>query len=222
MATNLFHVQITDWSEVRELPGSWPEEKLRQVMQLADYDEPVEDVDLADMTLMVLQDMGVRPATELVLALVFGRSMSPGVRQNIVDDLQEDDAPWESHSVIWQQAGIFEAVVLLQRAFPTRFSTPRALRVGLNIKPVEPLGQQRLEAEPGTVIVRLVGAALDPNATLNRVYGDEMLLPGFKRADEVLWQIEVDGPADQKVYRVYSSGQWLGGLEDHAPWRARG
>ncbi len=220
MTTNMFNVQISEWAEIHELPDAWPAAKLRQVLQLADYDEAVDEGDLSDMTAMVLQDMGIRPATELVLGVVFGKTMSPGVRQNIVDDLQEDDSPWESHSVIAQQSGIFESVVLLQRAFPTRFDTPEALRVALVIKPDEPVGQQRLDADPGPIIVRLVGAAMDPNATLNRVYSDEMVLPNFNKASEVLWRIDAD--SDRGLYTVYSSWQWLGGLEDHAPWRARG
>jgi hypothetical protein len=94
MAKHAFQLSIEEWAEIHELLGSWPPGRLRNILELAEFDDAVADEDCVEMALMALQDLDWRAAGELVLEAVFGDAMTAGVRQNLTDDL-EDDRPWE-------------------------------------------------------------------------------------------------------------------------------
>ena len=208
------------------MPDSWPEAKLREILTLAEYDEPVAADELADIVLMLLQDLKPRPASELVLQAVFGARMSAGVRQNIAEDLQSD-RPWEEYPVVHQQAGLFEAVVLLQRAFPTRFGTPDALSLTISIKARDPEGSQWLDDEPSPeLIMRLLAGGMNEDAVINRLYEEELAGKQFADAKGMLWAIRAvndsqEGPLVQKDYSIISSLHWLAPLSEGDTWEAR-
>ncbi|MBT8061724.1 MAG: hypothetical protein KJO85_03515, partial [Gammaproteobacteria bacterium] len=107
-----YEVGIQSLEEVHSLPGIWSNEALRELLVLADMDDigQVEDSELLEITIMALQDLGNQKAAELVLEAVFGESMRAGVRQNLVDDLQQDE-PWEDFAEVSKQRGLFIAVV---------------------------------------------------------------------------------------------------------------
>ena len=64
--------------------------------------------------------VGNQKAGELVLETIFADGMRPGVRQNLVDGLQNPEL-WNYFADIHQQRGIFLAVCLLYKAFPGRY-----------------------------------------------------------------------------------------------------
>jgi hypothetical protein len=132
MPKHKFELSIDEWHEIHEFPDSWPISKLREVLALSEYETEVSDDELAEVVLMLLEDQGPRLGAEVVLEAVFGDQMSAGVRQNIADDLQEDE-PWAQHATVAQQAGIFAAVVLLQRAMPKFFDHPEAVQFNLRV-----------------------------------------------------------------------------------------
>ena len=132
MSKERFRLAIREWNEIHRLPDSWSIERLREVLHQAEFLDPVDDADVSDMAVLVLQDLDVQDAGELVLKVVFGDRMSAGVRQNLVDDL-EDDRPWEQFADVSLQAGIFEAMVLLQQVFPNRYGIPDAVHLQLSV-----------------------------------------------------------------------------------------
>ncbi|MDA0790618.1 MAG: hypothetical protein O2780_14310 [Proteobacteria bacterium] len=227
MPKHPYHVSLKGWAEVHELPGSWPLEELCKVIALADYDDPVVPEEAADIAVMLLQDLSIRPATQLVLQVVFGEEMAPGIRQNIVDDLQED-RPWEDHTRISQQSGLFEAVVLLQRAFPTRFGNPDAARLSIEVTTNDPAAGEKLEApSPSLLLLRLLAAGMSENAVLNRLYGEEMADDHFDQADSVLWRVEGapsvrSASATSRIFDIHTSLHWVAPLEDVSEWSGRG
>ncbi len=227
MPKSRFQISITHWEEIHALPDSWPEAKLREVLVLADYDEDVSADELSDIVLMLLQDMKPRLASELVLQAVFGAKMSAGVRQNIAEDL-EDDRPWEEYPMVHQQAGLFEAVVLLQRAFPTRFGTPDALRLTIQVKAREAEGSLWLKDEPCPgLLMRLLACGMEEDAVVNRLYEEELNGRQFADAKGMLWAISLVGSSQegtlvQKDYDIISSLHWLEPLAGHDTWEAKG
>ena len=166
---------------------------------------------------MLLEDMGPRLATEVVLEAVFDKQMSPGVRQNIAEDLQEDE-PWSQHAVVAQQSGIFTAVVLLHRAMPKYFGRPDAICFDLKLQTSAPEAKAWLtdQIDPA-LLVRLLAQGMAPQTTLNRLYEDELAGDSFPSAKDILWQVSKTG-ADH--YSVISSGHWVGTLEDCTDWSA--
>lgn len=221
MAKEEFLVRVVDWAEVHQLPGSWPADRLRQILQRLEFDDPVTDGELPDMVLMALQDLEPRGAAETVLDVVFGDQMRSGVRQNLADDL-EDDRPWEQFARVDKQAGIFEAMVLLQRAFPTHYGTPDAVRLRLEIQAAD-RNARALRGDPSAaLVVRLLAAGMPGDAMLNRLYAEELASGSFPDAAAILWLLE-PGPrtrSSERVCDICSSWQWLAPLEHASAWEA--
>ena len=80
---NSYQVTILSINEVHALAGTWDNDSLRTLLRLAEVDDlgDIADGDLLEISLMVLQDLGNQKAGELVLEVVFGNSMRPGVRR---------------------------------------------------------------------------------------------------------------------------------------------
>ena len=221
-----FRLNVVDWTEIHRLPDSWPPERLRRVLELADFDDPVTDEEAMDMAQLALQDLDEQDAGELVLQAVFGDSMSSGVRQNLVDDLR-DDRPWEQFSRVEQQAGIFESMVLLQQAFPNRYGTPDAVRLRLRIEPQDRQAVAWLQGDPSFgLILRLLASGMPDDAVLKRLYSSELASDTFAEAQGILWRIDVVDPpdAEQAAFEldVYASHQWLATLELREEWEGVG
>lgn len=224
MPKELFHVDIQEVEEVHTLPGIWPPAKLQEVLSLAEYDDVVDEAEFLDMAVLVLQDFEEQAAGEIVLQAVFGDSMSPGIRENLVDDLK-DDRPWEQFSRVYQQAGVFEAVVLLHMAFPGRYGVPDALRIRLALEATDAQTSRWLTNTPTPVLLlRLLASAMDDDAVLNRLYGQEMQVKGFPHAEAILWQVQTLELSEGKqgaiyVCDIYSAHQWLSPLVEMQAWQ---
>jgi hypothetical protein len=224
MPKELFNVEICEVEEVHVLPGMWLPEQLQNVLSLAEYDEPVAETELLDMTLLVLQDFEEQVAGEIVLQAVFGESMSAGVRENLVDDLR-DDRPWEQFSRVNQQQGVFQAVVLLQLAFPRRYGVPDALRIRLKVSATDTQTNRWLTNGPtALLLLRLLASAMDDDAVLMRLYGKEMQVKGFPHAEAILWSVQTverseGGAGAVYVCDIYSAHQWLSPLAEMQNWQ---
>lgn len=224
MPKELFKVEVLESEEVHVLPGMWLPEQLHEVLLLAEYDDPVDEADLLDMTLLVLQDLEEQVAGEIVLQAVFGDSMSPGVRENLVDDLR-DDRPWEQFSRVNQQQGVFQAVVLLQLAFPRRYGVPDALRIRLKVAATDAQSSRWLSNTPtALLLLRLLASAMDDDAVLMRLYGQEMQDKGFPYAEAILWSVQTVERSEGSqgavyVCDIFSAHQWLSPLAELQNWQ---
>lgn len=232
MSKERFRLTVLDWTEIHQLPGSWPAGRLRQVLGEAEFDDPVDDADLLDMAVMVLQDLDVQAAGELVLKVVFGDRMSAGVRQNLVDDL-EDDRPWEQFASLALQSGIFEAMVLLQQVFPNRYGKPDAVCIRLRVQALDKSAAALLEdsgnfttVERASLLLRLLASGMPDEAVLNRLYSDELDSNSFPDAEHILWvveQVNASSANEKEVcFEIHSSWQWLAPLEDLEVWEGVG
>jgi hypothetical protein len=200
-----FQVTILSISEIHTLKGAWDNDALRLLLKLAEVDGlgDIADDDLLEMSLMVLQDLGNQKAGELVLETVFGDSMRPGVRQNLVDDLQ-DAEPWNDFAEISQQRGIFVAVCLLHKAFPTRYGTPDALKIRVRFEPVKSAGAAALTAPRADWLIRMLARGMDEYAMVHRLYGAELKAGEFKDAPGLIWECEpVEDPAGTTTSRTF-------------------
>jgi len=215
--TSSYQVTVLSVSEVHELTGSWEIESLRSLLELAEVDElgDIADADLLEMSLMVLQDMGNQKAGELVLETVFGDSMRPGVRQNLVDDLQENE-PWNDFAEVSQQRGIFVAVCLLHKAFPTRYGTPDALELRVKIQSLTKSAAAALDTPQAAWLIRLLAGGMSEHAIVHRLYSAELRSGEFKDAAGLIWDCEpVDEPAsmdNSRTFDITASAQLLNTL----------
>lgn len=220
MQKEVFDVEVDEWAEIHTLPDAWSLPELRALLEQAEFEESVEDADLEDMTLMVLQDLGVQEASDLVLLGVFGARMGSGVRQNLVSELDED-RPWEQFADVEKQADIFRSVVLLQKAFPNLFGTPDAIRIGMTVQPRKLEILRWLEKEPdAALIVRLLAGGMQEDAVLRRLYEDDLAGKRFAAAGHILWQTRVLARVETAAkIEVISSHQWLDALQNTRRWQ---
>ena len=193
---NAYQVSILAINEVHSLVGTWDNDLLRKLLELAEADDlgDIADGDLLDMSLMVLQDLGNQKAGELVLEVVFGNSMRPGVRQNLVDDLQ-DAEPWSDFAEISQQRGIFIAVCLLHKAFPTRYSTPDAIKLRVRIQPLSNSPAAALTTPRADWMIRLLAHGMSEHSIVHRLYSAELKTGEFRDAAGLIWDCE---PVDER------------------------
>jgi hypothetical protein len=216
-----FTVEILEFAEIHSLPGRWTSDRYRELLDLFDYDEiaSISEPDLVEMAAMAAQDEGLKDAADRVLACVFGEAMSSGVRQNLIDDLT-GDRPWELFADLEHQAGIFEAVEFLQRAFPSEFGIPDAARVRIRLTATGKHAAQWLRDGPkASLLVRLLASAMDARATLWRLYSDSLESLPFPAADAIIWSAvrredQLANDPASCVLEVYSSLQWLDALRD--------
>jgi hypothetical protein len=189
---NAYNVLIESITKVHTLAGIWDDASLTTLLALADADDfgDLAGQDLLEMTLMVLQDLGNQKAGELVLEAVFGNQMRPGVRQNLVDDLQLDE-PWSDFADVLQQRGIFTAVVLLHQAFPNRYGTPDAQIVRVSVQTKTPTGLAAMQTAHQAWLLRLLACGLDGNSIVHRIYADDLKEGPFKSAAGLVWDYTV-------------------------------
>jgi len=200
-----YQVTIESISEIHTLTGTWDNKSLRALLNLAEVEDlgDIADTDLLEISLMVLQDLGNQKAGELVLEAVFGDSMRPGVRQNLVDDLQ-DREPWNDFAEVNQQRGIFIAVCLLHKAFPTRYGTPDALKLRVRFQPLAHSGAAALITPRADWLIRMLACGMNEHAILHRLYSAELKTGEFADATGLIWDCEpVEDPAGTDTSRTF-------------------
>jgi hypothetical protein len=124
--------------------------------------------------------------------------MRPGVRQNLVDDLQEDK-PWEEFAVVAQQRGLFIAVVLLQKVFPNRYAVPDALQFRFTIRALSSAAFAGMNAPDPAWLIRLLSQGMSDTDVLNRLYEEELKAGPFTDAAGMIWHFaELDDESGGK------------------------
>ncbi len=217
--TNTFEVTINTRTEVHTLPGIWGSASLRQLLILMELEDLAaeSDSDLLDLVLMSLQDLEHQHAGERVLETVFGETMKPGVRQNLVDDLR-DEEPWQDFSSVGQQRGIFTAVVLMAQAFPNRYPTPDAISLGFTVRALAESGKSELRQHNPAWIVRLLACGMQESDILQRLYEVELKGGSFSDAAGIIWHLE---QRSEHEFEIISSMSWLAPLKRLDTFRAR-
>ncbi len=219
--TNGLRVEVADFEEIHTLGSAWSSQAYRELLDRLDFEDAdaLPDSDLEEMAAMAAQDAGIRDASDCVLEYVFGTRMSSGVRQNLIDDLTED-RPWEHLADLDKQAGIFESVEFLQRAFPSEFGIPDAARVRVRLSAAGKHEAEWLRAGPTpSLLVRMLAVAMDERATLVRLFADQLAGSTFPEAGSIVWattliEEEDDTSTHRRDLDVYSSLQWLDPLRD--------
>ena len=220
MTKHLFDVVVSSVREIHDMPGTWSADDYRQLLTRLEVDG-VEDVsgnDLLEMALMALQDMETDDAADAVLAHKLGSRISAGARRNIVEDLLEDQRPWEEAADISLHAQIFAAAVLLQKAFPSSFARPDMMQVVLGISALTSAAKAALSTPPQAAFVaRLLADAMDAHSILERLFDEQLASHHFPEADGIIWLAEFSDPAsdDQSSVKlaIYSSQHWLDAME---------
>lgn len=210
-----FQVNVSKVNKVYDMPDSWLDADYRALLAQLEV-EGVEDVagsDLLDMVLMALQDMEPDDAADAVLAYKLKGDISKGARRNIVDDLLEQQRPWEDSADIRLHARIFAAAVLLHKAWPKIYTRPDMIELVLEVEPRSAEAGKLLARPPQAAFVaRMLADAMDDHSILERLFDEQLASDHFAEADSIVWQArfgERDGANGPVTLTVYSSEHWL-------------
>ena len=202
------------------MPGTWSDDDYRQLLTRLEVDgvEDVSGSDLLEMTLMALQDMETDDAADAVLAHKIGSRVSTGARRNIVEDLLENQRPWEEAADISLHAQIFAAAVLMHKAFPSQFTRPDMMQVVLDITALTSAAKVSLTSPPqASFVTRLLADAMDSHSILERLFDEQLASRYFPEADGIIWLAEfIDQASDNNSsvkLAIYSSVHWLDAME---------
>ena len=218
-----FQVKQLDWEQIHELPDGWPVAKLIELLARLEVDGVAES-DAMEMVLLALQDLEPDEAADRVLETVFGESMRPGVRQGLVHDLR-GERPWVNSAEISRQAGIFNAVVLLQRAFPRDYGKPDAASIQIRVETASATGGAWLDAEhpDPALLLRILAAGMDDSAVLRRLFQEALAGSSFAEAGAILWHVSRrPAAAPAREFQLISSDEWLAPLREIESWPAEG
>jgi hypothetical protein len=211
-----FLVKVASIREIHDMPGTWSDADYRQLLLQLEVEglEEVVGNDLFEMTLMALQDMESDDAADAVLAVKLGQDISSGARQNLVQDLLQEQRPWEEASNIRLHARIFAAAVLLQKALPKIFARPDMMRLVLEVHACTPEAVKLLAEPPQAAFVtRMLADAMDSHSILERLFDEQLAAQHFDEAAGIIWLAEFDrdGCVDTNTANltVYSSEHWL-------------
>lgn len=219
--TQFLTVTVTGLDTIRDMPDTWSEPEYHALLDALEVDGTTEMTgsDLEDMLLMALQDLDPEEAADTILAGKLGDTLSRGARQNIVQDFIDEQRPWEEAADISLHARIFAAAVLLQKAFPARFSRPDMMRLTLRLTAHAGRAAEMLHHDPQPAFVaRILADGMNESSTLERLFDDNIESSSFPQAASIIWRAEFGehdpGPPAAATLTVYSSDLWLKSMED--------
>ena len=199
-----FQARLLSWKEIHELPDGWSPTRLLSLLDSLEVGD-VPEAEALEMTLLALQDLEPDEAAERVLDAVFGEAMRPGVKRNLSHELNED-RPWENFADISRHKGIFNAVVLLQQAFPREFDRPDAVAVSIQLDTESERGKAWLGASnlDPAFLLRVLAAGMEDRAVLNRLFGEALAGHSFAEAGDILWHASRHAAASAFTTRANS------------------
>ena len=220
MAKRLFKVFVVGVWEIHDMPGTWFDDDYRKLLAQREV-EDVDDIsgaDLLDITLKALHDMELDDAADTVLAYKLPQGITAGSRHNIVQDLLDDQRPWEEAADIRLHARVFAAAVLLHKAFPASFSEPDMMQVTLEVTALSPEATEAFSRPPQAAFVaRMLADAMDSHSILERLFDEQLASHSFPEAEDIIWlarfgeSVTVDGATVE--LNLYSSIHWLSAMK---------
>lgn len=215
-----FRVTQVALTSIYDMPASWDSTEYRNLLQqleIEDIDD-LSDADLFDILAMGLQDMEFEQAADLVLAHKLQANVTPGSRRNIIEDLLEDQRPWEQLSDIRLHSRVFAAAVLLNKVFPRSFSRPYMMKLILRLQALKPEAKQLLQSPPEAAFVtRLLADGMDEHSILERLFDEQLAAHSFPEAEGIIWRADYDespeANRDTALLTIYSSEHWLEDME---------
>ena len=215
-----FMATQVELTRIYDMPDSWSDAEYRCLLQQLEI-EDIDDLsatDLFDILVMGLQDLDPEEAADLVLAQKLQSRVTPGSRQNIIEDFLEDQRPWEQLSDIGLHSRVFAAAVLLNKALPKSFARPDMMKLTLCLQALKPEAKKLLQSAPEAAFVtRLLADGMDEHSILERLFDEQLASHSFPEAEAIVWLAQYgDAPeakGDSALLTIYSSEHWLEDME---------
>jgi hypothetical protein len=214
---NSFLVNVTEFSNLLELPGVWGKKDFSEILELLEYGDQsdLSDDDLKEVCIMSLQDLTPVKAATTLLEYKMKSSLNPGQIKNAAGNMV-DEKLWEEFADPAQHEAFFNVGSLLYKAFPSVFPKTDAVRMSFEVSGSNEKSKTVLKKPLNeSFVIRLLADGMDNGSSLHRMYDDQLSGTHFKEAQHIIWTVE-EAPAgvgENKVLTVTSSGFWLDPLE---------
>jgi hypothetical protein len=128
------------------------------------------------------------------------------------------NAPGKNSQILKLHSRIFAAAVLLQKVFPSKFSSPNMMQVILDVKATgTEASKSQINPPEAAFVARMLADALNEDSILERLFDYQMRTHSFPEAEGIIWHAEFNdqlpGYNTSTNLTVYSSVHWLKGME---------
>lgn len=214
--TNIFHVEVLDFSNLLEIEDAWTIDDFAALLDAMEYGDRsgLSDDELREMSLMSLQDQEPEEAAYLVLKHVIGDDLRENQLRNMSNEML-DEKLWEEYVDPAFHERLFNVGSLLYSAMPRKFPKPDAVHARLEVTASNAVSRELLKGSlDESFLVRLLADGMDDHAVLHRMYGEQLAGNSFPNAAEIVWIVRTEAVGeDVWVVEVISSGYWLDALE---------
>jgi hypothetical protein len=218
-----FQLTIDEVLAVDELPGTWTDDKYREILERLDIPDArgVSHEELFEMCVMALQDLEPLEASELTLDVCLHGILKDGQIRNAAHDLR-DEALWENYPDLKAHEPLFRGAWLVSKAFPQAFSAPEILRVDLRLAPRNEAARKRIaQSLNEAALLRLLAQVMEASSILLRMFGDQIRGGTFPEAEYLLWTFEQSPADDGTAVRIHASRYMLRGLPEEGSFEVQ-
>jgi len=211
-----FNVEIVSFNKIDKIENAWSSDDYRALLLMMGMDE--EDVasmqpnELKEMCLMSLNDLQHHEAARILLTYIFQDAITAGKIDQICHVMAEEKL-WEEFSDPSYHKRLFDAYSLLREAYNGIFSHPTGVQLHIKITAKRKESFALFDDSLYPALVRLLAAGMDENATLNRLYAEQLSGEKFDEAESIVWVLEESSRSDlEREYEIVSSELWFGDL----------
>jgi len=213
---SLFEVKITAFKDLKEIKGAWTNEHYLKIMEELEYTDidGMSEADIIETCIMLMQDQEPEDAALMLLKLRLGDKLKEGQLKNISNEMM-DEKLWEEYAEPAFHEELFNIASFLYKVSPNKFPKPDAVELdfdlrGLNEKSVEELKYNCAE----NFILNVLASAMDENAIIHRLYGEQLKSFSVEEASKILWTLSKCTADDGTIsVKLISSGYWLDSLK---------
>lgn len=199
-----YHVIINSVKTVDELPGSWSDQDLVELLDKFGFPDASKSnpAELRDLLSMAITDY--EPAEAAAILLDF--RLSEDLNEGQIDQMSHDmllDKISEEYPEIGLHHQLFNINQLLHKSYNGKFPTAKATIIEFE------MSSEDADAGPVTkeVVVKALQYALNDRNLIKRLFSDH--LEGkvkFEEADSIIWELSDKGT---NQYQVTTSEYWI-------------
>lgn len=210
-AKNKFAVEISSFTSIKEIPGSWKNSDYKALLEKMDYANPdeISDAELKEMCFMSITDYEPAEAAKLVLEYLIEDELTDGQIENLSHQMLTEKL-WEENPKLDLHTRFFKATQLLFDAYNGKFPRTEAVQFQVKLTAENPESLSIFEENPEAPIVRILAQGMSDHNLVNRLFGDQLEGTNFEEAKNIIWELKtVDKKPNEITFDIVSSAYWL-------------
>ncbi|WP_159466829.1 hypothetical protein [Dyadobacter sp. 3J3] len=210
-AKNKFAVEISSFTSIKEIPGSWKNSDYKALLEKMDYANPdeISEAELKEMCFMSITDYEPSEAAKLVLEYLIEDELTDGQIENLSHQMLTEKL-WEENPKLDLHISFFKATQLLFDAYNGKFPRTEAVQFKIKLTAENTESLVIFEENPEAPIVRILAQGMSDHNLVNRLFGDQLEGTTFEEAKNILWELKtVEKKTNEITFDIVSSAYWL-------------